>query len=146
VNVVLLHDERMSEAIYNENTEEEFFILNIEAIDERGYRYDVKIEVAYKSFSFVRLLYYWVKFCVKGSEESNEIEENNESEENNECEKNNECELIRKTIVIFILNWSLFEEVKTYHNALQLRNKQDENFEVHFIELERQQKYERIRE
>jgi hypothetical protein len=40
-------------------------------------------------------------------------------------------------IVVFILNWNLFEEVKIYHNALQLRNKQDENFEVHFIELER---------
>jgi hypothetical protein len=40
-------------------------------------------------------------------------------------------------IVVFILNWNLFEELKAYLNALQLRNKQDENFEVHFIELEK---------
>jgi hypothetical protein len=66
-----------------------------------------------------------LKLCTKDSEESNERE------------KNNECELIRKAISIFILNWNLFGEVKTYHNALQMTNKQDEKLEAHFIELER---------
>jgi hypothetical protein len=59
VNTVLLLDEQIIETIYNENIEEEeFSIPNIEAIDERGYRYDVEMEVAYKSFSFACLLYH----------------------------------------------------------------------------------------
>jgi hypothetical protein len=66
-----------------------------------------------------------VKFYLKNSEESNEIGENNE------------CELIRKVIVVFILNWGLLEEVKVYRSALQMTNKQDKKFEAHFIKLER---------
>jgi hypothetical protein len=87
-------------------------------------------------------LYHWVKLFPKNSEESNEFEESNGSEKSNEVEESeeseesNKCELIRKAIVIFILNWNFFEGVKTYHNALQMTNKQDKKFEVYFIELE----------
>jgi hypothetical protein len=35
------------------------------------------------------------------------------------------------------LNWNFFEEVKTYHNALQMTNGQDKKVEAHFIKLER---------
>jgi hypothetical protein len=156
VNAILSSEEQMSEAIYKENTEEEeYCILNIEAIDERGYRYDIRIEVADKLFGTARLRYHWSKVPAKDSgeskevEESNEIEENNkieggnkceknnESEESNESEENNECELVKKTIVIFIINWNYFENTKTYHTALQMTIEQSEEFEMHFIELER---------
>jgi hypothetical protein len=58
VNTVLLLDEQMSEAIYNENTEEEEFLLIIEGVGEAGYRYNIKIEVADKSSGSACLLYH----------------------------------------------------------------------------------------
>jgi hypothetical protein len=48
-----------------------------------------------------------------------------DSEESNELEESNKWELIRKTIVIFILNWNFFEKVKTHHSSPHMRNKQD---------------------
>jgi hypothetical protein len=87
------------------------FVNAVLLLDERSHRYNIKIKMADKSFSSAHLLYHWVKFYLK------------DSEKNNESEESNECKLIRKMIVVFILNWNLFEEVKTYHNALQLRNK-----------------------
>jgi hypothetical protein len=57
LSAALLFDEQIIEAIYYENTEEEFSIPNIKAVDERGYRYNIETEVAYNSFDFERLLY-----------------------------------------------------------------------------------------
>jgi hypothetical protein len=58
VNAVLLPDEQVSEAIYNDNNEEEFSIPNIKTVDERGCRYDIEIEVADNSFGSAHLLYH----------------------------------------------------------------------------------------
>jgi predicted transposase/invertase (TIGR01784 family) len=99
-------------------------ILDIKAIDESGRQYNIEMQMIDEVSYDQRALYYWSKIYTE------------------QLKQGYHYDALKKTIGIHILNFNFFNEEKEYHNVFKILNARTykacfEDFELHFIELEK---------
>ena len=132
INSVLDEEEDIKDIIlknpYNEKKfkEDKLSILDIKAIDTKGTRYNIEMQITDQEYYDKRALYYWARLYT------------------GQLKSGVNYDKLEKTIVINILNFNCLDE-EDYHNTYKLLNcasKQEliNHLEIHFIELEKYNK------
>jgi predicted transposase/invertase (TIGR01784 family) len=137
VNAVLSPNKQLNEIalIYPKKDKgiqsEKVSVLYMRGIDEKGYHYEIEMEVVNKADYSKLILKEWSKFF------------------NEELKESNGCDVLRKKIKIYLMNFNSFEEEEEYHHVVDIFPEEfygsiyrkilepDERLELHFIELEK---------
>lgn len=100
----------------------EMNILYIKAVDTKGVRYDIEMQLAEQRYYYKRVLYYL------GKAYSDQIE------------IGDDFETLRKTIAINILDFNYIDDEEDFHNVYKIFNTKSKKkfsniFQMHFVEL-----------
>lgn len=99
-------------------------VLDIKAVDTRGRRFNIEMQITDQVYYNQRALYYWSKLYTSQLKVGDAFGE------------------LKKTISINILNFNYFGEEPDYHNVFKILNARThksyfDDLELHFIELQK---------
>jgi len=113
--------------ITNPYNEREFIgdkltIVDVKAIDEKGYHYQIEIQLAIHAALSARILYTWSSIY------------------HSQIEEGDSYQKLKPVISIWLLNGTLFENVEAYHLPFSLYNKThqvvlSEHISIHLLQL-----------